>query len=99
MLPSKDTRQPVEASGAWIDFRTTTFVVGRTPKVKSAPLVWLAVMVVLWHTYNFFGFGAIDLEAGHTKYQGRCRQAEAFGFECDTVDLSCKALASAEKCH
>ena len=77
----------------------TTFVVGNTANLKSAPLVWLAEMVVLWHTYNLFGFGAVDLEAGHTKYQGRCRQAEAFSLERDTVDLSCKALTSAEKCH
>jgi hypothetical protein len=62
-------------------------------------LVRLAVWVVLWHTCNLVGFGAIDLEACHSKYQGRCRQAETFGFERETVDLSCKALTSAEKCH
>src|SRR6266700_1222377 len=61
--------------------------------------VRLAVRDVPWHTFTPVGLGAGDFKAGHSKYQGRRRQAETFSFNCCRVDLSGKALTFAEKCH
>jgi len=99
--PKRISEPPPEWFASAHDFpKSTTGCCGDGARTsESGALVRLAVWVVLWHTCNLVGFGAIDLEACHSKYQGRCRQAETFGFERETVDLSCKALTSAEKCH
>jgi hypothetical protein len=54
-------------------------------KVKFAPLVRLAAMVVFCHNCNLFEFDAIDLKERYWQYQGRCRQAGTFSFERNIV--------------
>src|SRR5579872_4057961 len=61
--------------------------------------VWLAVAVVPWHTFNLVGFGPVNLQARHTKYQGSCREPETLGLDCCRIDLPSKALTFAENCH
>ena len=61
--------------------------------------VRLAVGNVPWHTFVHVRLGAVDFETCHSKYQGRRRQSEAFGFNCCGVDLPCEAFTFAEKCH
>jgi hypothetical protein len=59
--------------------------------------VWLAAGVVPWHTFNFVGFGPVNLQACHSKDQGSCGEAETFGFFGGGVDLLGQALTFAWK--
>src|SRR4029077_5606991 len=61
--------------------------------------VRLAAQVAPWHSFNFFGFRPVNLQASHSKYQGRCRQAETFGFLCCGVDFLGQALTFTGVCH
>jgi len=62
-------------------------------------LVGLAVQVVPWHSFNLIGFRPVDLQASHSKYQGRGRQAEAFGFPRGGIDFLGQAFAFTWVCH
>jgi hypothetical protein len=61
--------------------------------------VWLAAQVVPWHNFNLLGFRPVDLQASHPKYQGRCRQAEPFGFLRSGIDFLSQALTFTWICH
>ena len=54
--------------------------------------VWLADRVVPWHTFNLVGFGPVNFQARHSKYQGSRRQAETLSLYRRCVDLSSQAL-------
>ena len=54
--------------------------------------VWLAAQVVPWHSFNLLGFRPVDFQASHSKYQGRCCQAESFGLLCCGIDFLGQAL-------
>src|ERR1700704_3937690 len=54
--------------------------------------VWLAAPVVPWHTFNLVGFGPVNFQARHSKYQGSCRQAETFSLLSRSIDLLGQAL-------
>jgi hypothetical protein len=72
----------------------------RQPKSgRFGPSVRLAAQVVPWHTFNFFGFRPVDLEACHPKYQGSRRQAEAFGLLCGGIDSLSQAFTFTWVCH
>jgi hypothetical protein len=57
--------------------------------------VWLADRVVPWHTFNLVGFGPVNFQARHSKYQGSRRQAETLSLYRRCVDLSSQALTFA----
>jgi hypothetical protein len=70
------------------------------PKLdRSGPSVRLAAQVVPWHTFNFFGFRPVDLQAGHSKYQGSRRQAESLGLLCGGIDSLGQAFTFPWVCH
>jgi hypothetical protein len=47
-----------------------------TSPVGSGLSVWLADRVVPWHNFNLVGFGAVNLQACHSKHQASRCQAE-----------------------
>jgi len=61
--------------------------------------VWLADRVVPWHNFNLVGFGTVNLQACHSKYQGSRRQAETLSLDRGCIDLLGQALTFAWKCH
>ena len=63
------------------------------------PSVWLAARVVPWHTFNFVGFGPVNLQPSHPKYQCSCSQAETLSFLRCRIDLSGQAFTFAWICH
>lgn len=57
--------------------------------------VCLAVRVVPWHTFNLVGFGPVNFQACHSKYQGSRRQAETLSLYRCCIDLLGQTLTFA----
>jgi hypothetical protein len=49
--------------------------------------VWLADPVVPWHNFNLVGFGLVDFQACHSKYQSSRCQAETLSLYRCCIDL------------
>jgi len=49
--------------------------------------VRLADGVVPWHTFNLVGFGPVNFQACHSKYQSSRRQAETLSLYRCGIDL------------